>query len=187
MKVFEILSEGQGEAMLAKADMLLQGTGFARKGFEIVKAPQQGMVRGSITNDALAMVKNMLAKAQALGATDAPALDPKPTVKPADIDNKEFGEAHGNSKVYDKCWDGYKKVPGKKRGEKGSCVKEDATAGATSAGAIASVANPPAAKQKIKRDKSGVPVAPQIKNADGTAKNAQDVDKNLMGGKAIKR
>lgn len=33
-------------------------------------------------------------------------------------------EAHGNSKVYDKCWDGYKKVPGKKRGEKGSCVKE---------------------------------------------------------------
>lgn len=35
------------------------------------------------------------------------------------------GEKHGNSKVYDKCWDGYKKVPGKKRGEKGSCVKED--------------------------------------------------------------
>lgn len=34
------------------------------------------------------------------------------------------GEQHGNSKVYDKCWSGYKKVPGKKRGEKGSCVKE---------------------------------------------------------------
>jgi len=33
-------------------------------------------------------------------------------------------EAHGNSKIYDKCWDGYKKVPGKKRGEKGSCVKK---------------------------------------------------------------
>jgi len=33
-------------------------------------------------------------------------------------------EAHGNSKIYDKCWDGYKKVPGKKRGEKGSCVEE---------------------------------------------------------------
>ncbi len=33
-------------------------------------------------------------------------------------------EAHPNSKIYDKCWDGYKKVPGKKRGEKGSCVKE---------------------------------------------------------------
>lgn len=34
-------------------------------------------------------------------------------------------EAHPNSKIYDKCWDGYKKVPGKKRGEQGSCVKED--------------------------------------------------------------
>jgi len=34
------------------------------------------------------------------------------------------GKKHGNSKEYDKCWDGYKKVPGKKRGEKGSCVKE---------------------------------------------------------------
>ena len=36
----------------------------------------------------------------------------------------EVDEAHGNSKIYDKCWDGYKKVPGKKRGEKGSCVKK---------------------------------------------------------------
>jgi len=36
-----------------------------------------------------------------------------------------FLEAHGNSKIYDKCWKGYKKVLGKKRGEKGSCVKED--------------------------------------------------------------
>ena len=35
-----------------------------------------------------------------------------------------LAEAHGNSKVYDKCWTGYKKVPGKKRGEKGSCVEE---------------------------------------------------------------
>ena len=34
------------------------------------------------------------------------------------------GEQHGNSKIYDKCWKGYRKVPGKKRGEKGSCVKE---------------------------------------------------------------
>lgn len=40
---------------------------------------------------------------------------------------KKTTEAHGNSKVYDKCWDGYKKVPGKKRGEKGSCVKEEET------------------------------------------------------------
>jgi hypothetical protein len=35
----------------------------------------------------------------------------------------EVREAHGNSKIYDKCWTGYKKVPGKKRGEKGSCEK----------------------------------------------------------------
>jgi hypothetical protein len=56
-----------------------------------------------------------------------------------DIMNLEK-EAHGNSKVYDKCWKGYKKVPGKKRGEKGSCVKETATSGGTSAGGIASVA-----------------------------------------------
>jgi len=32
-------------------------------------------------------------------------------------------EAHGNDSMYDKCWDGYRKVPGKKRGEKGSCKK----------------------------------------------------------------
>jgi len=34
-------------------------------------------------------------------------------------------EAHPNSKVYDKCWDGYEKVPGKKRGEPGSCRKKE--------------------------------------------------------------
>ena len=33
------------------------------------------------------------------------------------------GERHGNSKIYDKCWKGYRKVPGKKAGEEGSCVK----------------------------------------------------------------
>ena len=32
-------------------------------------------------------------------------------------------EAHGNSKIYDKCWTGFRKVPGKARGEKGSCEK----------------------------------------------------------------
>jgi len=34
-------------------------------------------------------------------------------------------ETHGNSKIYDKCWSGYEKVPGKKRGEKGSCRKKE--------------------------------------------------------------
>lgn len=38
--------------------------------------------------------------------------------------SQDMTEAHPNSKIYDKCWDGYKKVPGKKRGEKGSCVEE---------------------------------------------------------------
>lgn len=34
-------------------------------------------------------------------------------------------ETHGNSKIYNKCWTGYEKVPGKKRGEKGSCRKKE--------------------------------------------------------------
>jgi hypothetical protein len=38
--------------------------------------------------------------------------------------NLGMTEAHPNSKEYDKCWKGYKKVRGKKRGEKGSCVKK---------------------------------------------------------------
>jgi len=52
-----------------------------------------------------------------------------PVVRPAywcakwELYKEEVTEAHGNSKIYDKCWDGYKKVPGKKRGEKGSCKK----------------------------------------------------------------
>ena len=56
-----------------------------------------------------------------------------------------------------------------------------------SAGDVAVVVNPKAAKAKGKRDKNGVPVAPQHKNPDGTAKNALDVDDNVMGGKTIKR
>lgn len=66
-------------------------------------------------------------------------------------------------------------------------IIEAATAGATSAGNVAAVANPTAARAKIKRDKSGVPKAPQKTKPDGTAKNALDVDNNIMGGKAVKR
>lgn len=40
------------------------------------------------------------------------------------LSETELEEAHGNSKEYDKCWKGYEKVPGKKRGEKGSCRKK---------------------------------------------------------------
>jgi hypothetical protein len=36
---------------------------------------------------------------------------------------KEIKEAHPNSKIYDQCWDGYRKVPGTLSGEKGSCEK----------------------------------------------------------------
>ena len=102
----------------------------------------------------------------------------------------EESESHGNSSIYDKCWKGYRRVPGRRRGEKGSCVKEDATAGATSAGNIASVANPRAAYAKVKRDKNGVPKAPQRTNPDGTAKNALDTNDTLMASakpKTIKR
>ena len=66
-------------------------------------------------------------------------------------------------------------------------IKETASSGATSAGAIASVANPISARAKIKRDRTGVPKAPQKKNTDGTAKNALDMSNNLMGGATIRR
>tara|TARA_B100001057_G_C22826212_1_gene941543 strand:- start:1401 stop:1784 length:384 start_codon:yes stop_codon:yes gene_type:complete len=64
---------------------------------------------------------------------------------------------------------------------------ETATAGATVAGNIASVANPKQAYGHRKRDKNGIPKAPQKKNPDGTAKNALDISNSLMGGKTIKR
>jgi hypothetical protein len=40
------------------------------------------------------------------------------------VKQESIDEAHPNSKIYDKCWPGYKKVPGKKRGEPGSCIEE---------------------------------------------------------------
>ncbi len=66
-------------------------------------------------------------------------------------------------------------------------ITETATAGGTSSGAVATVANPPAARQKIKLGKNGTPEAPQKKNKDGTAKNALELSNNLMGGSTIKR
>lgn len=67
-------------------------------------------------------------------------------------------------------------------------ITETATAGGTSAGAIASVANPTAAHSKPKkRGKYGAPEAPQKKNKDGTTQNALDLTNNIMGGKPIKR
>ena len=66
-------------------------------------------------------------------------------------------------------------------------IREYATAGATSAGNIAAVANPNMAYGKRPKGKNGLPQAPQRKNPDGTAKNALDISNNLMGGKTIKR
>ena len=54
----------------------------------------------------------------------------------------------------------------------------------TSAGSIATVVNP---KGKIKRGKYGAPQADTPKNPDGTAKNALDIDANVLGGKTVKR
>lgn len=72
--------------------------------------------------------------------------------------------------------------------DKGWGLAEAATPGATSAGSIASIASVPGAKRKVaKKGRYGAPEAPQVKNPDGTAKNALDVNKNIMGGKAIKR
>jgi len=64
---------------------------------------------------------------------------------------------------------------------------EEATTGATSAGNIASISSVPGAKRKVKKDKNGVPKAPQALNPDGTAKNALDLNANVMGGKPVKR
>jgi hypothetical protein len=44
-------------------------------------------------------------------------------MKITEVITESINEAHPNSKIYDKCWTGYKKVPGKKRGEDGSCKK----------------------------------------------------------------
>ena len=72
--------------------------------------------------------------------------------------------------------------------DSGYLVKETATAGATSAGNIASISSVVGAKRPIKKaGRYGAPKAPQKLMPDGTAKNALDVSNNIMGGKAIKR
>jgi hypothetical protein len=86
-----------------------------------------------------------------------------------------------------RCWKGYEKKGTKMMFGKrvNNCVKkeglEEESATATASGNIATVANPIQARQKLKRDKNGLPVAPQAKNPDGTAKNALDVKSNIMG------
>jgi hypothetical protein len=52
--------------------------------------------------------------------TRAQSLTPDDLLDHSEVDE---GERHGNSKIYDKCWDGYARVPGTTRGEPGSCKK----------------------------------------------------------------
>ena len=59
-------------------------------------------------------------------------------------------------------------------------IFEDSVSG-TRSGNIAPLANPVQARQKLKRDKNGIPIAPQKKNPDGTAKSALDIKDNIMG------
>ena len=60
-------------------------------------------------------------------------------------------------------------------------IMETASATATASGNMSVVANPVQAHAKLKRDKNGIPVAPQKKKPDGTAVNALDVSDNIMG------
>tara|TARA_B100000989_G_C19522036_1_gene464678 strand:- start:1316 stop:1528 length:213 start_codon:yes stop_codon:yes gene_type:complete len=60
-------------------------------------------------------------------------------------------------------------------------ITEAASPGATASGNIATIANPIQARQKLKRDKNGIPIAPQKKKPDGTVKNALDIKSNIMG------
>lgn len=73
-------------------------------------------------------------------------------------------------------------------------LHEEATAGATSAGSIATVVSPHLAigdkKVRRKYGKGGKPRPPktkQAKNKDGTAKNALDIKGSIFGGKPVKR
>ena len=69
----------------------------------------------------------------------------------------------------------------------GTRTKEEATAGATSAGAIATVANPAHAYGDIPRDKNGIPKKKSKKKSDGTVVNALDANDSFFGGKIAKR
>ena len=73
-------------------------------------------------------------------------------------------------------------------------LQETATAGATSAGSIATVVSPHLAiGNKSRRKKYGrggnpmPPKAKQAKNKDGTAKNALDMKTSIFGGSPLKR
>ena len=66
-------------------------------------------------------------------------------------------------------------------------IYEDASAGASSSGGIASVANPPQSGKKRKSGRYGAPKAMQHTATNGTLINALDVGTSLFGGPPLKR
>ena len=65
---------------------------------------------------------------------------------------------------------------------------EVASGGASGAGAIASIANPPSSsRKKTKTNRYGAPQAMQHVSTDGTLVNALDVNTNIFGGTPLKR
>lgn len=64
---------------------------------------------------------------------------------------------------------------------------EFSSAGASSAGSIASVVNPRSPGKKSKSNKYGAPQAMQHKAKNGTLINALDVNTSIFGGTPLKR
>ena len=85
----------------------------------------------------------------------------------------EEGERHGNSKIYDKCWKGYRKVPGKKAGEKGSCKKIESDQDAEEGNAFAH------AVRKAKMD--GKKKGDKVKGPDGDEITLEKEGKTPLG------
>ena len=85
----------------------------------------------------------------------------------------EEGERHGNSKIYDKCWKGYRKVPGKKAGEKGSCKKIESDQDAEEGNAYAH------AVRKAKMD--GKKKGDKVKGPDGDEITLEKEGKTPLG------
>ena len=65
-------------------------------------------------------------------------------------------------------------------------IFEDASAGASSSGSVASVANPQTTKKR-KTGRYGAPAAAQHKSKNGTLINALDVNTSIFGGPPLKR
>lgn len=84
----------------------------------------------------------------------------------------EFLKYIDEEKKKNPCWDGYKKVPGKKDYEEGSCVKEDSVDEATYQGRDVPLNKP--MKGDVKKSKVYVDL-----DGDGKAKKVNFGDKNM--------